>query len=105
MKEIPIIIIIIIDVERVQTCFSALLQNRRKVNTRENKRGSWLTDMEIRDIRNNIQSEITNEQNQQVDEPNPIRNPGELQNEPAENGQAVQEEPCLLYTSPSPRDS
>ncbi|XP_066934427.1 uncharacterized protein [Clytia hemisphaerica] len=36
----------------------------KKVNTRENTRGSWLTELEIQQIRNEIQDEIDNERNQ-----------------------------------------
>lgn len=64
-----------------------------KVNTRENTRGSWLTEIEIQDIRNTIQTEVGVEQNQPVNQPNPVQNPAELQEQPPENDQAVQDEP------------
>jgi len=60
-----------------------------KVNTRENTRGSWLTELEIQEIRNTIRSEIENEQNQPENQPidEPIAENRE------ENIQAPQEEP------------
>ena len=72
-----------------------------KVNTQENTRGSWLTEMEIQNIRNTIQLEIDNEQNQQVDQPNLVENPIDTQNEPAENDRVIQVEPLQAVREPS----
>ena len=46
--------------------------------------------MEIQDIRDTIQLEMNNEQNQQIDQPNLVENPADLQNESAENDRAIQ---------------
>ena len=39
-----------------------------KVNTRENTRGSWLTEIEINEIRNTILTEVEAERNHQPDQ-------------------------------------
>ena len=61
----------------------------KKVNTRENTRGSWLTELEIQQIRNDIQATLDNERNQPGDQP--IDHP-EADNRP-ENLQESQDEP------------
>ena len=65
-------------------------QIMKKINTRENTRGSWLTEMEVQDIRRTVQANINEEQNQSIDQPNPDQNLQAEHIQPTGNNEALE---------------